>query len=393
MSKALEGIRVLDMTHNQAGPACGQMLAWLGAEVIKLETPGSGDVARAQNADELFFCMFNMNKRSLTLNLKAEQGKALFRQLIGAVDVFLENFSPGALARMGFDYETLNSINPRLVYATIKGFGTYGPHSHFKAFEPVAQAMGGAMNVSGEADGPPMFGWASIGDSGTGMHAVIGILAALHQRTATGQGQQVEVAMQEAVANLMRISLRDYQRAGAPLERTGNQLGKTVPGTAYRCGPGGPDDYVYMFIQQQMWPAFARAIEQDAWIEDERFATPSARWANRDVLSPLIEEWTLARSKAEVMQILADAGVPCGACQTMAELVQDPHLQARGMVHEVHYPGYGDFTTLGCPVHLSESPVELESPPELGAHSAEILNELCGIDAEAFDALKRDGIV
>ena len=200
MSKALEGIRIIDMTHNQAGPACAQILAWLGAEVIKLETPGTGDVARAQNADELFFCMFNANKRSLTLNLKTDDGKRLFKQLIAKSDVLLENFSPGALDRMGLGYDVLQGINSRLIYATIKGFGTYGPNSHFKSFEPIAQAMGGAMCVTGHADGPPTYNWPSIGDSGTGMHMAVGILAALQQRHQTGTGQQVEVAMQESVA-------------------------------------------------------------------------------------------------------------------------------------------------------------------------------------------------
>ena len=310
MNRALEGIRVIDMTHNQAGPACGQILAWLGADVIKLETPGSGDVARAQNNDELFFCMFNTNKRSLTLNLKSDDGKALFKRLIAQSDVLLENFSPGALDRMGLGYETLKAINARLIFATIKGFGTYGPNSHFKAFEPIAQAMGGAMCVTGWPDGPPTYNWPAIGDSGTGMHMVIGILAALQQRHATGAGQQVEVAMQEAVANIVRVSLRDYQRRGEPLPRTGNQLGRAVPGTAYPCSPGGPDDYVYIFVQPQMWQAFMQATDMSQLADDPRFATQDARFENRHEMDQLVEAWTMQRTKGEVMHILADAGVP-----------------------------------------------------------------------------------
>ena len=393
MNRALEGIRVVDMTHNQAGPACGQILAWLGADVIKLETPGSGDVARAQNNDELFFCMFNTNKRSLTLNLKSEDGKALFKKLIAQSDVLLENFSPGALDRMGLGYETLKGINPRLIFATIKGFGTYGPNSHFKAFEPIAQAMGGAMCVTGWPDGPPTYNWPAIGDSGTGMHMVIGILAALQQRHATGTGQQVEVAMQEAVANIVRVSLRDYQRRGEPLPRTGNQLGRAVPGTAYRCSPGGPNDYVYIFVQPQMWQAFMQATDMTHLADDPRFATQDARFENRAEMDKLVETWTMQRSKGEVMHILADAGVPCGACQTMADLVEDPHLIARDMVQEVNYPPYGPFKTIGCPIKLSDSPVEITPPPQLGEHSESILNELLDVDAAEIKRLKADGVL
>ncbi|MCB1740939.1 MAG: formyl-CoA transferase [Gammaproteobacteria bacterium] len=392
MSKALEGIRVIDMTHNQAGPACGQILAWLGAEVIKLETPGSGDVARAQNADELFFCMFNTNKRSLTLNLKSDDGKRLFKTLIGRSDVLLENFSPGALDRMGLGYDVLKSLNPRLIYATIKGFGTHGPNSHFKAFEPIAQAMGGAMCVTGWPDGPPTYNWPAIGDSGTGMHMVIGILAALQQRHSTGQGQMVEVAMQEAVANIIRVSLRDYQRRGEPLPRTGNQLGRAVPGTAYRCSPGGPNDYVYIFVQPQMWQAFMQATELTHLADDPKFATQDARFENRAEMDAMVEAWTMQRSKHEVMNILADAGVPCGACQTMADLVEDPHLKARDMILDVDYPPYGTFKTIGCPIKLSDSPAEVTPPPQLGEHSESILSELCDVTPEQLQALKAAGV-
>jgi len=393
MSKALDGIRIIDMTHNQAGPACAQILAWLGAEVIKLETPGSGDVARAQNADELFFCMFNANKRSLTLNLKTDDGKALFKKLVGQSDVLLENFSPGALERMGLGYEVLEALNPRLIYATIKGFGTYGPNSHFKAFEPIAQAMGGGMCVTGFDDGPPTYNWPSIGDSGTGMHMAIGILAALQQRHQTGAGQQVEVAMQEAVANICRISLREYIRRGEPVPRTGNQLGKMVPGTTYRCSPGGPDDYVYIYAQPQMWPAFVKVTDIAGLADDERFTSPAARWENRDELNAMVEAWTLQHTKGEVTRILADAGVPCGACQTMEELVEDPHLKERDMVVELDYPPFGTFPTIGCPIKLSDSPVNLERPPMLGEHSAEVLQELCGASSEDIEAFKDAGVI
>ena len=237
MSKALAGIRIIDMTHNQAGPACTQILAWLGADVIKLEEPGKGDVARTnmrdQDSDSLFFLILNANKQSLTLNLKTEEGKELFKKVIETADVLVENFSPGALDRLGLGYKVLSKINKKLIYATIKGFGTYGPYSEFKSFEPIAQAMGGAMCATGFPENPPTYVWPAIGDSGTGMHMAIGILAALQQRNSSGKGQEVEVSMQDSVANIMRISLRDHQRLGGVQERTGNQLGKNVPGSTY----------------------------------------------------------------------------------------------------------------------------------------------------------------
>src|SRR6201986_910700 len=277
MSQALNGIRVIDMTHNQAGPACAQILGFLGADVIKLEEPKGGDVARTNmrdkpDSDSLFFLVMNANKRSLTLNLKSEEGKRLFRQVIEQSDVLLENFGPGALDRLGLGYQELSKLNPRLIYATIKGFGTYGPYSGFKSFEPIAQGMGGAMSVTGFPENPPTYVYPAIGDSGTGMHMAIGILAALQQRHQTGKGQHVEVSMQDAVVNLIRVSLRDHQRTGKPMGRSGNQLGRTVPGTTYPCAPGGPNDYVYIFAQPQMWKPLLQAIGQPMLAADSRFS-------------------------------------------------------------------------------------------------------------------------
>ena len=393
MTKALDGIRVIDMTHNQAGPACAQILAWLGADVIKLETPGTGDVARAQNNDELFFLSFNANKRSLTLNLKSDEGKELFRKLLANSDVFLENFAPGAVARMGFDFEALQKINPRLIYATIKGFGSHGPYSDFKSYEPVAQAMAGAMSVTGQPDGPPTYHWPAIGDSGTGMHMVIGILAALNQRNTTGKGQEVEVSMQESVLNIMRVSLRDHQRRGSAMPRTGNQLGKNVPGTTYQCAPGGPNDYVYVLAQQQMWDDMLRVTGLTEKLGGEKYATPAGRWDHREEVDAAIESWSMQHDKYEVMKILGDAGVPCGATQDTAEVLEDPHLIARDMILELDYPKYGTFKTVGCPIKMSDSPTDITRPPELSEHSAEVLGQFCDVSSEEFERLKAAGIV
>jgi formyl-CoA transferase len=397
MGTALAGIRVVDLTNNQAGPSCGQMLAWLGADVIKVEEPGKGDVARYSqkdrpDADALFFLAFNANKRSLTLNLKHPGGQEVFRALLKTADVLLENFGPGVIERLGFGYEAVREVNPRLVYASIKGFGSYGPYRDYKSYEPIAQAMGGAMSVTGFPDGPPTFTWPSIGDSGTGMHCVIGILAALMQRHATGLGQRVEVSMQDAVVNLIRVSLRDHQRFGRVMERTGNQLGAGVPGTTYRCHPGGPNDYVFVFVQQQMWHPLLRAIGREELIGDARYDTPEARWAHRSEVDKLVEEWTRKRSKHEAMKILGEAGVPCGACLDTGEVLTDPHLLARDMIVEVEHPVRGRFLTVGNPIKLSASPTTIGPSPLLGEHREQILAELGYTDAQ-ITALAKAGAI
>ena len=397
MKKALDGLRVIDMTHNQAGPACTQILAWLGAEVIKLEEPGKGDVARTNMRDKdsvsLFFLILNSSKKSLTLNLKTDEGKELFKKVIESSDVLVENFSPGALERLGLGYDVLSKVNEKLIYATIKGFGTYGPYSGFKSFEPIAQAMGGAMCATGFPENPPTYVWPAIGDSGTGMHMAIGILAAIQQRHTTGKGQEVEVSMQDSVANIMRISLRDHQRLGGVQKRTGNQLGRNVPGSTYPCSPGGPNDYIYIFAQQQMWSSFAKAIDRPDIIDDPRYATAENRWENRDTLNPIIEGWTRQRTKYEAMQILGDAGVPSGACQDTGEVLEDPHLKERDMILDINYPPRGNYKTVGCPIKLSDSAAQIERPPFLGEHSETVLEDLCGIDKEQFSKFHKNGIV
>jgi formyl-CoA transferase len=396
MSQALAGIRVVDLTNNQAGPSCGQMLAWLGADVIKVEEPGKGDPARhllkdRPDVDSLFFVSFNANKRSLPLDLKAARGKDIFRALLERADVLLENFGPGVMDRLGFGYRAVHALNPRLVFASIKGFGSYGPYADYKSYEPIAQAMGGAMSVTGTPDGPPTYMWPSIGDSGTGMHCVIGILAALMQRHATGEGQQVEVSMQDAVVNLIRVSLRDHQRTGAPMPRTGNQLGSGVPGTTYRCAPGGPNDYVFVFVQQQMWHPLLRAIGRADLVGDARYETAEARWQRRDEVNALMEAWTSTRGKHEVMKTLAQAGVPCGACLDTGEVLTDPHLKARDMIVEVKHPARGTHLTVGNPIKLSASPTAIGPSPLLGQHREEILRELGYSDGDIED-LKEKGV-
>ncbi|WP_431929758.1 formyl-CoA transferase [Nonomuraea jabiensis] len=406
--KALEGVRVLDMTHVQSGPSCTQLLAWLGADVVKLEAP-TGDITRQQlrdlpDVDSLYFTMLNCNKRSITLNMKSERGKEIFTELVKSADILVENFGPGAVDRMGFTWDRLQELNPRLIYASIKGFGT-GRYAKFKAYEVIAQAMGGSMATTGFEEGPPLATGAQIGDSGTGIHAVAGILAALYQRQQTGRGQRVQVAMQHAVLNLCRVKLRDQQRlAHGPLReypnktfgdevpRSGNASGGGQPGWAVRCAPGGPNDYIYVIVQPVGWKPISNIIGRPELADDPEWATPEARLPKLDKMFQLIEEWTIRHDKWAVLDRLNAENIPCGPILSTKELVQDESLREEGIVVTVDHPERGEFVTVGSPLQLSDSPVDVRTPPLLGEHNQEIYGEL-GVSAEELAALKSNGVI
>jgi formyl-CoA transferase len=410
MDKALAGVRVLDMTHVQSGPSCTQILAWLGADVIKVELPGRGDITRTQlrdipEVDSLYFTMLNCNKRSLTLNLKTDKGKEIFAELIKRCDVIVENFGPGVLDRQGFPWERIHEINPRIVYASIKGFGA-GPFLESKAYETIAQAMGGAMSTTGFEDGPPTSTGAQIGDTGTGVHALAGILAALYQRIHSGRGQRVEVAMQDVVLNLCRVKIRDQQRLRhGPLAeypnrtfddtvpRSGNASGGGQPGAALRCKPGGPNDYCYVIIQPQVWATLARLIGRPELADDPAFATPEARVKHLDDVFATVQQWTMAHTKHEVMRMLMEADVPCGPVLSMKDLIEDESLARRGLIAEVPHPQRGTFKTVGCPIVLSDSPVKIEPSPLLSEHSVEILRDLLGYRDADIAKLRTEGVI
>jgi formyl-CoA transferase len=407
---ALEGYRILDMTHVQMGPSATQLLAWLGADVIKVELPGRGDITRGQlsdlpGVDSLYFTMLNCNKRSITINTKTEQGRAIFTQLIKACDVLVENFGPGALDRQGFSWERVREINPRIIYASGKGFGP-GPYEHCKAYETVAQSTGGAMATTGWENGPPTSTGAQIGDSGTGVHLVAAILAALLQRERTGRGQRVEVTMQDAVLNLCRVKLRDQQRLlHGPLEeypnesfdgvvpRSGNASGGGQPGNALRCKPGGPNDYIYVIIQPQGWEPLMKLVGRDDLINHPDYATPAARLSHLDECFALVEGWTMGHTKFEVMEILNDVEVPCGPILDTKELLEDESLVVRGMMVDVEHPERGVFRTVGCPLRLSDSPVEVRTSPLLGEHTDEVLTGLLGMSSADVAAARAVGAV
>jgi formyl-CoA transferase len=411
MAKALEGVRILDMTHVQSGPSCTQILGFLGADVVKVEPTGRGDITRGQlrdlpDVDSLYFTMLNCNKRSITLNLKAPQGKEIFTALLKSADVLVENFGPGVLDRLGFPWETIQELNPRVIYASIKGFGLSGPYSDLKAYESIAQAMGGSMSTTGLEDSVPLCTGAQIGDSGSGIHMVAAILAALYQRTHSGRGQRVEVAMQDSVLNLVRVKMRDHQRLqhgplteypnktfGTAVPRSGNASGGGHPGTALRCNPGGPNDYIYIVFQPQIWEPLLKTMGREDLIGDPRYSTPQARVQRLDEVYALVEEWTTRFTKFEVMEILNKIDVPCGPVLDTADLVANEHLRARQMIVEVQHPQRGVFTTVGCPLKLSDSPVEVVSSPLLGEHTEAVLHSELGYTATEITKLREEGVV
>jgi len=398
MARALEGIRVLDLTQYEAGPSCTETLAWLGAEVIKIEPPG-GEAARRgfserPDVDSVFFCLLNANKKGVTLNLKSERGRRMFEEMAKTADVVVENLGPGSMERLGLGHEALARINPRIITASVKGFGSEGPYAGYKSFEMIAQAMGGVMSLTGAPDGPPVRIEAGLGDTGAGLHAAIGILAAVIQRQVTGVGQRVEVAQQDVVVSLTRIHFRDHHLGVRPIPRRGNRSPNAAPSNLYRCRPFGPNDYVFVHVANiDMWKALARAIGQPELADDPRLADHRDRLSRVDELDALVEGWTEKRTKHEVMETLAGAGIPCGAVLDSAEVLSNEHLRGRGMVVDVEHPVRGRMAMPGSPIRLSASPTEVVHAPLLGEHNAEVYGTLLGCGEAELDGLRRDGVI
>jgi len=415
MSKALEGVRILDMTHVQSGPTCTQILAWFGADVIKIERPGVGDITRGQlrdipDVDSLYFTMLNGNKRSVTLNPKTEAGNAIFTKLIEECDIMVENFAPGAIDRMGFPWEKIQEINPRIIYASIDGFGP-GPFQDCKVYENVAQCTGGAASTTGQVGGVPTVTGAQIGDSGTGIHLVAGILAALFHRTHSGRGQRVTCAMQDSVLNLCRVKMRDQQRlAHGPLSeypqyphgefgdavpRAGNASGGGQPGWIVKCEgwETDPDAYIYVIAQARVFSALAEAIGRPEWNEDPEWNTAQARLDKVDEMFSEIEKWTMTKDKMEVMSILNPLDVPCGPILSMKEIAQEPSLRETGTIVEVDHPERGKYLTIGNPIKLSDSPADVGRSPLLGEHTYEILKDVLGMSDDDIATAREQGAI
>ncbi len=415
MAKALEGVRILDFTHVQSGPTCTQLLGWFGADVLKVERPGVGDATRGQlrdipDVDSLYFTMLNHNKRSLTLNSKNEKGKEVLESLIKACDVLVENFAPGALDRMGFPWARIQELNPRMIYASVKGFGP-GPYEDCKVYENVAQCTGGSASTTGFDDGPPTVTGAQIGDSGTGLHLALGIVTALFQRERSGRGQRVLTAMQDSVLNLCRVKLRDQQRLahgplteypqypngtfGDAVPRSGNASGGGQPGWILKCKgwESDPNAYIYFITQAAVWPAICEVIGRQEWIEDPEYATPVARLPKLEYIFATIEEWTKTKDKVEAMDILNPLNIPCGPILSMKEVAAEPSLRATGTVVEVDHPTRGKYLSVGNPIKMSDSPSEVTRSPLLGEHTEEILKGVLGMSDEEIAEARSAGAI
>ena len=414
--KALEGIKILDFTHVQSGPTCTQLLAWFGADVIKVERPGVGDATRGQlrdipDVDSLYFTMLNHNKRSVTLNSKSDKGKKILTKLIRECDVMVENFAPGALDRMGFPWEQIQKINPRMIYASIKGFGP-GAYEDCKVYENVAQCAGGAASTTGMLGDVPTVTGAQIGDSGTGLHLALGIVTALFHREKSGRGQRVTAAMQDGVLNLCRVKLRDQQRLahgvleeysqfgegipfGDATPRAGNDSGGGQPGRILKCKgwETDPDAYTYFITQAAAWGNICEVIGKPEWAEDEKFATLEARLPHLNEVFETIEAWTMTKTKFEVMEICNPLNIPVGPILSMKELAEDPSLRETGTVVEVDHPERGPYLSVGCPIKLSDSIVEVERSPLLGEHTEEVLQEVVGLSDDEIAEAKETGAI
>ena len=414
--KALDGVKILDFTHVQSGPTCTQLLAWFGADCIKVERPGVGDATRGQlrdipDVDSLYFTMLNHNKRSITLNTKNETGKEVLERLVKECDVLVENFAPGALDRMGFSWERIQELNPRMIMASVKGFGP-GPYEDCKVYENVAQCTGGAASTTGFLDGPPTVTGAQIGDSGTGLHLALGIVTALYQREKTGRGQKVLAAMQDGVLNLCRVKLRDQQRIergplaeysqhgrgipfGEAVPRAGNDSGGGQPGWILKCKgyENDPDAYVYFITQAAVWGSICDVIGKPEWKEDPDYATPPDRLDKLTHIFDTIEAWTKTKTKFEVMDICNPLNIPCGPILSMKELAEEPSLRETGTIVEVDHPTRGKYLTVGCPIKLSDSETEVVRSPLLGEHTTEVLTDVLGYAGDELERVIASGAV
>ena len=389
---ALDGLRILDMTQYEAGTACTQCLAWLGADVVKVEAPGTGDPGRSLMGLSGYFMVWNSNKRSIALDLRSPEGRDILLKMAPHYDVFVENYGPGVIENLDIGYDAMRAVKPDIIYARIKGFGLDGPWSDYKCYDMVAQAAAGAFSITGEPDGPPMRPGPTTGDAGTGVQMALAIAAAYAQKLKTGEGQLIELSMQEAMTYYLRTATSGTNFGEWAAERTGS--GPTPTMRLYPCQGGGPNDYVYlMAVTPRMWEALCAAIGRKDLLADPRFDDPRKRQKNREALEEAIAAWTAERSKYEAMQVLAEAGVPASAVLDTQDLYQNPHMVSRGFIHEVDHPEKGKVRLLGWPARMSASKVPIKTAPALGEHSAEVLAEDLALDEARIAQLMEAGVI
>lgn len=399
MAKALEDVRILDLTQFEAGTTCTVLLAFLGADVIKVENPATGDLGRFsfserghEKIDSYYFLFLNANKKSVTLNLKKERGKQIFKEMVKKADIVVNNFSVGTMEKLGLSYDVLKEINPAIIYASITGFGTYGPYKDYPCFDIVAQAAGGLMGVTGFPENPPTKVGTGVGDSIGAINLAVGILGALYQREKTGKGQAVEVSMQDCIFSTLRPIFNFFYASGCkPVERMGNSAGGVLaPWNSYKA----LDGYVVIgILTNPLWENLLRAINQEDSISDPRFSDPLTRGLNSDAVDTLIEEWTCKKNKMEAMNYLAEKGVPCGAVLDLQELLDNPHLKKRDMLAEIDHPTRGKLSILGSPIKLSESEQQIEPAPLLGEHNEKIYSSLLNLSKKEIGQLKEEKVI
>jgi crotonobetainyl-CoA:carnitine CoA-transferase CaiB-like acyl-CoA transferase len=399
----LAGVKIVDLTQFEAGPSCTEALAWLGADVVKVENPKLGDPGRRLRAgqpdtDPYYFHVFNANKRSITVNLKSPKGLELVKDMLRHADVCIENFAPGAIERLGLGYDVVRELNPGIIYAQVKGFGEGSPYEKNLAFDMIAQACGGTFSVTGDLDGPPTRPGFSVGDTGTGMLMAITILGALYQRKATGQGHRLQVAMQDAIMHYMRINFATQGLTGKPAQRGGSKVPgvNNAPMGLYPCAPGGPNDYVYIMTSRanpDHWDRLLKIVGREELIGDARYLTPMDRLARDGEVDEIIAAWTRTRTKHDAMRAVGDAGIPAGAVLDTMELQNDQSFEDRGIMQVMRHPLHRDFKMPGWPVRVDGKPPALTSSPVLGEHTGEVLAEWLGLNAQAIEALRADGAV
>jgi formyl-CoA transferase len=393
---ALDGMRVLDFTQYEAGPSCCQYLAWLGADVVKVEPPRGepGRLLARPGALAQYFENYNANKRSVVVDVSSEDGRQLMRRLVAGYDVFVENQGPGVMEKLGLDPPALQAANPALVYARIKGYGLSGPYAEYKSFDMLAQAAAGLFSLTGEPDGPPTRPGGTFGDTATGAHTAMAILAAYVQQQRTGEGQVIEMSMHEVMTMFIRTTAAgSWSLDAEPAPRIGNALGQP-PSDMYACAPFGPNDYVYVMAgTPRMWEALCKVIDRLDLLEDERFATASGRREHKDVLHAEIADWCRTMTKHEAMTLLAEAGIAASAVMDSHDVFTDPHLTARGFVQHVEHPVHGPVLALDKPFRLEKSDVPLRPAPVLGADTDAVLGAELGLGPDDLAALRAAGVI